>query len=147
MPFTGGPYVITAALCDQALQDKDGSISLVRVIDKVTGHGVAEQMPSFTANIVFVLILTAGEAAGQSFTVNLQMNGPSGEMYAGIELPVRFGDSPNARANLIVKLALQVASPGLHWVRVLLEDELLTRTPLLAEYDRVTPAPQGPVPG
>jgi hypothetical protein len=140
--------VTAAALCDQALQDNDGVVSLIRVIDKVTVAGVAgpEPMPASHVNLTLVLMLKAGEAAGRAFTVKLRPENPAGHSFAETEVPVRFAAEPNAGANLLVKLGLLVTSPGLYWINVLLDDEQLTRTPLLVDYV-VTPGPPGPPQG
>jgi hypothetical protein len=145
MPFDRGPYVITAAFCDEALQERDGTISLIRVIDKLTASVPAEQIPPVTVNLAFVLLLRAGSAAGRGFTARLGIERPGGEIFGGIEAPVIFSDAPNSPANLIVKLQLQITSPGLHWMAVLLDDEPLARTPLMVEFEAVTPGPQDPV--
>ncbi len=54
MVFEQGPYLTVAALCDKALQEKDGVISLIRVVDKLTSSAVGpdapEQMPPFPVN-------------------------------------------------------------------------------------------------
>jgi hypothetical protein len=147
MPFGDGPYVIAAAFCDEALQEKDGTISLIRVVDKLTAYGTAEQMPPLTASLAFVLMLRAGTATGRSFTASLSLERPGGQAFGGTEAPVLFADAPNSPANLIVKLQLGIASPGLHWMAVLLDGEPLARTPLMVEYEAATSAPQGPVPG
>ncbi len=36
MPRTGGPYLVHAAICEKVLQEPDGVLSLIRVIDRVT---------------------------------------------------------------------------------------------------------------
>jgi hypothetical protein len=148
MPFEGGPYVTAAALCDRTLQESDGVLSLIRIVDKVTvaGVGPEEQMAQASVNLTLVLILKAGDAAGRPFTVKLRPENPEGRAIAETQVPVRFADEPNASASLLVQLGLLINQPGLYWINVLLDDELLTRVPLLVQY-AVTADLQAPAPG
>jgi hypothetical protein len=56
MVFERGPYVIAAAFCERALQERDGVLSLIRIIDKwttaVTGPApiVPDRMPPVPVN-------------------------------------------------------------------------------------------------
>jgi hypothetical protein len=49
MPFEGGPYVQAACICENVIEDKVGSFSLIRVIDTLTtsamGGVVPHEMP------------------------------------------------------------------------------------------------------
>jgi uncharacterized protein DUF6941 len=148
MPFENGPLVTAAALCEQVLQEPDGVISLIRVVDKVTSTDVDTErpgvMPSFPVTLTLALLLKAGDAQGRSFTLRLQPIDPGGKVIASSELPLRFAASPAAGATFLVRLALVVNQPGQHWIRVTLDDEPFTRVPLLIEHQ--PPAIMSPEP-
>lgn len=138
MSFENGPLVTTAALCERVLQEPDGVISLIRVVDKITVSDVdAERpdvMPPIPVMLTLVLLLKAGAAQGRSFTLQLEPVDPAGRAIARSELPLQFPASEAAGATFLVKMALIVSHPGQHWINVMLDGELFTRVPLLVEH-------------
>jgi hypothetical protein len=138
MPFEDGPYLNVAAICERALQEADGVVSMIRVIDKLThtttGQISAPEMPEFTTDLALVVMFKAGRGAGQGFTLTVRAQDPDGGHIAEEQLPLRFEDAPHASAHLIVRLALRIKRPGLYWVTVLLGEEQVTRVPLLVEH-------------
>ena len=49
MSFEGGPYLITAAFCEQVIEDKSGVLSLIRIVDRMyitaQGPNAPDEMP------------------------------------------------------------------------------------------------------
>jgi hypothetical protein len=43
--FETGPYLVTAVLCERAIQENDGVLSLIRMVDKIT-NTIAVRDPS-----------------------------------------------------------------------------------------------------
>jgi hypothetical protein len=148
--FPDGPFLIAAVMCEKVLTDKDGAISMIRAVDKITatatGPVVPEQMPPTQVNLSLVIMLKAGEARGR-FMVKIRPEAPGGVRLAETELPVSFPGAPDAGANLIVNFGLVAAHEGLYWIDILLDDQLLTRSPLRIEYQPLRTGPQGLPPG
>jgi hypothetical protein len=137
--FETGPYLVTATLCELSIQENDGVLSLIRMIDKITNAiigpsaTVPEAMPALAVNLTMVIMLKPGEARGR-YTVKVRPEMPSGQRLPDTELPVSFAGAPDAGVNLIFKINLMASEEGLYWFDVLLDEHLLTRTPLRIEY-------------
>src|SRR5260370_752594 len=89
----GGPYVAVATVCERVLQEQDGVLSVIRVIDRII-HGVAgpeapDEMPPMTAQFTLLLKLRSGGVGA----VGCRPRRPSGRRVrarrAGRERPTR----------------------------------------------------------
>lgn len=133
MVFEQGPYLTVAAICDKALQEKDGVISLIRVVDKLTSSAVGpdapEQMPPFPVNLSLVIMLRAGETSStHTITIRPQAPAPT-PSPPETEVPVSFSGVPGEGTNLVVNLAFVTATEGQYWFDILLDGHLLSRVP------------------
>jgi hypothetical protein len=150
--FERGPYLNTAIFCERAIQERDGVLSLIRMIDKfitaVAGPGpvVPDQMPPVPVNLTLVVILKPGEARGR-FTVKVRPEAPSGLRLPEVEAPVSFSGAPDAAANLLFNVNMIATEEGVYWFDILLDDQLLTRTPLRIEYSPLRTGVQTLPPG
>ncbi len=135
-----GPYLQIALICEKALQEQDGILSLIRIIDRVmitaTGPTAPVEMPPSNVQVTLVLGFKSGEARG-SHTVVVRPEAPSGLRMPEVSLPVLF-EGEDRGQNVILGLALQVEHQGLYWFDVLLDDALITRVPLRIVYQRLS---------
>jgi hypothetical protein len=131
-----GPFLATAVACEKVLQEQDGVLSIIRVIDRVfhskSGPDVPSEMEPFAYNFVLLITLKAGEARGR-YTVTIRPEAPSGEQQQANSIPVLL-EGEERGANLIVNMAFSFTMEGLWWFDVLFEDRLLTRVPLRIVY-------------
>ena len=138
MQVSGGPWVRMALLCERVIEDKEGVLTIVRVVDRVIttvqaqGVDPPAQMPPLDYATNLVITLTAGDALGRH-TVNVETEGPDGQTKPGPSFTVVF-ESPDRGTNLIINMQLRLEKEGLHWFNVLLEDRLLSRVPLRVVY-------------
>lgn len=134
-----GPYLVTAVLCEKVLEEKDGVISAIRIVDRIVHSAVGpeapEEMPPIPVNLIGLITFKSGAARGRH-TVRLRPQAPAGLNLPDIALPVHF-EGEDRGANLVVQLGLQAAQEGLYWFDVLLDDELVTRMPLRIMYQRL----------
>lgn len=138
-----GPYLSAALICERVLQEQDGVLSAIRIIDRVyfladeDGTPVSPQQP-------FTLLLSfkAGEARGR-YAVRLVMEKPSGEQGPEITASVHF-EGEDRGVNVVIPTVLQVDQEGLYWFDVFFEKERVTRIPMRAIYQ---PQPKAPGPG
>ena len=144
-----GPYLIAALFCERVLQEQDGVLSAIRIIDQtvhtVAGPGadVPGEMPPMLVAVTALIMLKPGDARGR-YTIRIRPEKPSGEQMPPLEAPVRFeGGEGDRGANLIVPIQMQVEDEGLYWFDVLWVDErapkdqqetLLSRIPLRVVY-------------
>jgi len=137
MKDTGGPYLSMAAFCEKTLEEKDGVMSFIRVIDRVNitarGPNPPDEMPAGQMPLMAVVTLRSGSARGRhSLTVRPEK--PSGEMMPPAETPVLF-EGEDRGVNVVLQITLQADEEGLYWFHVILDgNQFLTKIPLRIVY-------------
>lgn len=136
---SSGPYLVAALLCERVLQEKDETISVIRMVDRivvtVNALGSPETIPPTPVNLNALISLKSGSARGRG-TVKWRVETPSGLKLPDQLLPVLF-EGDDRGVNLIVALNLVIDQEGVYWFHVLLEEKLLTRIPLRILYQRI----------
>src|SRR5260370_5270472 len=134
-----GPYLVAALLCEKVLQEKDGIVSIIRMVDRITLTASAsispEALPPLTLNLTLFLAFKSGSARGSN-TIKLRIESPSGIKLPEQLLPIFF-EGEDRGANLILALNMVVDQERVYWFDILLEEELFTRVPLRVIYQRV----------
>ncbi len=137
-----GPYLQCAAFCEKALQERDGVVSLIRVIDRIThlapGNAPAELPEGGTLQTTFVLMLRSGDAQGR-IPVSITIEQPSGVQLPAQTVDVMF-EGEDRGVNLILNLRTP-AIEGLYWFIVACDGRELTRAPLRVMYQRMPGLP------
>lgn len=147
MAFESGPYVQVAAFCEKVLEEKDGVLSLIRVVDRIThtvaGPGAPAEMQPFPYQLMLALTLKTGQARG-GYNLKIVRELPSGirEESQGPSFRIHFEGEGDRGQNLVLQLQLMFEQEGLHWFDVFLEEQLLTRLPLRVVYARISQAGQ-----
>jgi hypothetical protein len=129
------PYVAVACFCDTILEDKDGTLSAIRIVDtywvpRVPTEEVSpEAVPAIP--VTGLIALKSGEATG-SHTIRLVLENPLGVRTQisppdGWPVVLKGG---HAGLNMRLKFPLGVKNFGQCWFDVLFDDELLTKMPL-----------------
>ncbi len=138
-------------LCERVLQEQDGVLSFIRMVDRIVstavGTDVPAEMPAVPVNLTMVIVLKSGDARG-SYAVRVGLEAPSGQHLGDQQLPVLLEGEGDRGINLIVNLAFQAEMQGIYWFSVYFGDQdvLLTRVPLRIVYQpqRVGAAPTPP---
>jgi uncharacterized protein DUF6941 len=134
-----GPHLVAAVLCEKVLQEKDGVLSLIRIIDRLiitaTGTNVPSEMPPQTANLTLVVALKSGDAQGRH-TLGVQPELPSTDRLPKQQLPLLF-EGEDRGVNTIVRMALPITQEGVYWIDITLDDVVLTRIPLRILYQPI----------
>ncbi len=142
MADTSGPYLAAAFVCERVLQEADGVVSAIRIIDRLTqlvgGPDVPDELQSFQQPVTIFIGLKAGSARGR-YKVRLQIEKPSGEQGPHIEAPVHF-EGEERGVNMILNTLFEADQEGLYWFDVIFQNERITRIPLRVIYQ---PHPQG----
>lgn len=132
-----GPHLSTAVLCETVLQESNGVLSLIRIVDRVTQTVVdpnaPEEMPPVVLNFKAVISFKSGEARG-SYSVKLRPQDPSGQQLPSLDTPIHFEGEGDRGQNLIIDFRFRAEMAGLYWVDVLFEDDLITRMPMRVIY-------------
>jgi hypothetical protein len=131
----GGPFITNALFCERVLEEKDGVLTPVRIIDTLTVHIVpvsarAEQQlenkPSkITRELSALITIKSGDLVGKR-TLRVVCKSLSIDQ----SLPVVF-EGGHHGANLNIRLRLEMPE-GTHWFSLYLSGKLLTKTPLRA---------------
>jgi hypothetical protein len=145
-----GPYVSVAALCESVLDEKIGRLSCIRFIDKIDVNFAVMRanapegtnlppipIPPFL--VTGLISLKSGGFKGKkSIKVNvIKPSGISMNIKGDMSetFPVVFEGGSHG-VNLILNLTLQTDEEGLYYFDVLLDEEMVTRIPLLVTYTR-----------
>jgi len=134
-----GPYVSLAAVCEKVLQERDGVLTLVRVVDRVMLMPTAQDAPAELpeggkVGATLVLALKSGDARGRHPVV-ITSEAPTGVTSPPQRVDVTF-EGEERGVNLILNVQLE-AIEGLHWFVVSVNDQELTRIPLRIMYQRI----------
>jgi len=144
MPDDDIPLVYVAAFCERVLQEQDGTISLIRIIDRVTAalpEGVLPgQVNSLQVNVNAMLGFKSGPVMG-THDVGLRIRNPQGEIQeTKSSVPMNFLGGHQG-INLVFSLGFEARLPGVHWIDVLLGDYVITSMPLEVVYQESQAAP------
>lgn len=138
MKESTGPFLNAALFCERVLEERDGVLTVVRVIDRViqraAGPNPPPEMPPFPINITVFISVKSGSARGRH-TVTLRPEDPSGLKLDAVQLPVLF-EGDDRGANLVLNIGFQAEHEGLYWFDVLLDEQTqITRMPLRVVYE------------
>ena len=139
---TGGPYLNAALLCEKVLQEKDGVLSIIRAIDRITitaistGPALPEGTPLGVVAFTFVVVIRSGVFKGTA-SIKLAINSPSGDSVGETSLEV-FLEGDDRGVNLVSPMQFPVQEDGLYWIDVTCNNQLFTRVPLRVIFQRVS---------
>ncbi len=133
-----GPYLKAALFCDSVIEGRDGVLSLIRVVDRLTitaaGAEAPLDMPTQEVPLNLVLMLISGRARGTS-TITLAVEPPNGTPSQFWTNTVLF-EGEDRGANVIAQFMHKFEMQGLYWFHVRLDDEPLTSVPYRVIYQR-----------
>jgi hypothetical protein len=130
-----GPYMAIAVICERVLQEKDGVLSLIRVIDRFFVHGGAKEMPPSAVQGNIVIAMKSGFQKGTLY-IKLRGSTPSGKPLPEREFPVLF-EGDDRGVGIVAPFQLTLDEEGVYWFDVLLEDATITRIPMRIVYQRL----------
>ena len=138
----GGPFLQIAALCERVLQEQDGVLSLIRVVDRFTIPEPQKGKPSTAIQPTAVILFKAGSATGKYY-IKLKIHTPSGRVLPEQEFPVLF-EGNDRGAGIVAIMNLVLEEEGLHWIDVNLQDAPapVTRIPLRIIHMKVARHPE-----
>lgn len=123
------PYVSVAVICEKVLEEKNGSLSIIRIADQVQVPD--QQLPPGVlpaAALQGLIAVKSGDAVGE-FTLKVNAINPKGESKEIYSVPFKLLGKDHGQ-NFILILTLGIENEGVHWFNVLVDDELITRIPL-----------------
>jgi hypothetical protein len=152
MPESHGPYLSYAVICEKVLNEQDGVLSLIRLIDRVTVRVVTPSgaevpaallPPAPPIPITFVVGLKSGDYTG-TVPVKVRIEAPSGYQWPEFETSAELRGE-EAGANVVLPMQFPALDEGVHWFVVEVSGEVVTRVPLRIIKDVVSSTvPPGP---
>lgn len=150
------PIFSAALMCTEILEEKDGNLSVIRLVDKLSVVALGEDAPKDATPTIQVMLLILfksvpgydGRHVLEITPVTpsgrrLKLKSPVGEEAIGPTL--NFPGGTKTGLNVQIRLVLTLEGEGLYWVEVSLDGQLCTRLPLLVEFQKQPPKaqPQG----
>ena len=123
------PYITAALLCESVIEEKNGTLSIVRIADRME-YQVTGMPEGYVPVLQFqgLLALKSGPAKG-NFKVEIKTARPTGKVSPEvISIPVQLNGGDHG-FNVKLSFVLTVHEEGLHWFDVYFDGELLTRIP------------------
>ncbi len=130
------PSLRIAVLCERVLEEKDGTLSLIRVIDRLVitaeGTDVPEEIPP--GQFPLTVLMSWFNGLG-NYEAKIRVDFPDANFFESPTLPF-YLDSLDKVHNQIVRLVIPVKRQGVYWFNFLLGDEIKSRVPLRVIYQR-----------
>jgi hypothetical protein len=139
MPITGGPYLQAALLCEKALQETDGVVSVIRIVDRWFVSGPTEEMLQTAIQATMVLMFKSGFHRGPERLTITAITPRDERILPAMEIPVHFEGDEDRGINVLMPMLFPVHEPGIYWFEVALRGETITHIPLRVIYHRVAP--------
>lgn len=137
-----GPFLQAAVFCERVLQEQEGFVSAIRVIDRVFFITDEDGQPIERQHALTLLVMFKSGSARGSYTLSVEREKPSGERGPVLDLSLFF-EGGERGVNLIAPTSFEPDQQGLYWFDVLFEGERVTRIPLRAIYQRLPTAERG----
>ncbi|HXZ79462.1 MAG TPA: hypothetical protein VEG30_05990 [Terriglobales bacterium] len=127
------PYLQIATFCEKVLQEADGVVSIIRMIDRITHFGREPELHAFQYQFMVIVVFKAGPFMKGKATIKLRPISPSGKQLTALEFPILF-ESEDRGAGFVAGVNFTFEEEGLYWFDVLLEEDVATRIPMRVLY-------------
>lgn len=135
-------FLHVATFCEKVLNEADGVISIIRMIDRFNVQGAAEEMQTVMLQFTLFISFKSGFLRGKH-KVSIRPKSPKGDDLPSMDIPVLFEGDDDRGPALQIPIGWSVQEEGLFWWELYLNEELVTRMPLRVNYQQV----KMPIPG
>jgi hypothetical protein len=120
------PFLAAACLCEKVLQEQDGVLTIVRVVDMFSVAIPSNLPPDTKPGILLSGLLSfkrsSSGAEGETHQARLTLRSPSGKVKILPVIDFFFKPEEVAGANVILQIHLGVEEYGLFWLDVAVDD-------------------------
>ena len=131
------PYLKLGTICERVLQETDGVLSLIRIVDTftitITGKEPPERLPS-GSKLLTILMSWVGGLGSHEAAFNIIS--PGGETQRSPRSWSFTLNAINQGHNIIVTLPVRIAKQGVYWIEFILNDQVKSRIPFQVLYER-----------
>ena len=129
------PYVTAALLCEKLLHEKDESLTLVRIVDRVqyrleVGPGVPKDLRPIIP-LQGLVSIKSGDVIGDHIIKIFVTKPNENRKEVFSQLVTLLGGDQGQNIILNLGLGVEKDGDGLHWIDVVFDEEVLTRIPLM----------------
>lgn len=132
------PYLTQASFCERVLNEQDGVISAIRIIDtyRIELKGSKEILDdpalrkSALHSLYLLITIKSGDFKGKG-NVSVRAIGPDGKPTgkSPATMPIELNGGVHG-VNIVVQVGIAMNVSGTYWYEVSFNDRLLTRTPI-----------------
>lgn len=137
------PDVVAAFFCERLLRERDGVLSPIRIVRRVTrketGEDAPDEMPETTIRLKALIILRSMQPQPGPHEVSMKCIAPNGTAMFSATTTIDF--SGKTGFNLDVDFRLMANEAGMYWTEFYYDKQLLTKMDLEVEYIRDTQPP------
>jgi len=131
------PYLKYGVICERVLTEKDGVLSLIRVVDRftitITGREPPDQLPEGIKGMTIAMCWAGGLGTHEA-AFNIQS--PGGETQRSPQSWSFNLDALNRSHGIIVRLPVRIKREGVYWIEFVLNGEVKSRIPFQVVYQR-----------
>lgn len=138
MPVSGGPYMVAAFFCERVLQEVDGALSFIRVIDRWNIVGPTQTMNPTIIQATLVVLMKSG-ILRSSAQLTVTPVSPTNERLQAIAVPILFEGDDERGGGAVLPMQFPVTEPGLYWFEVAIapqggQNSVMTFIPMRIVY-------------
>ena len=134
-PLLIQPLLQVATICERVISEADGTVSLIRIIDRFTVGGQSEEMPAALLQFQVVVLFRSGNYRGR-LELSLATHDPDMRVVSQVKFPLDFEGDAERGNNTVAAVNMQVNKEGLYWIIVSLAESECTRIPLRVVYQK-----------
>jgi len=144
-----GPWVSAALLCEKVLEDKEGKLTVINIVDRLTAVPAPGALPPtiqdgqslptlfpVPVQLWLVIMLKSGFIRGH-FDLAVELVEPSGKKTLRVEMPVLL-EGEDRGVNVIMPMNAGLTAEGLYWFEVAFEGRILSKVPFRLIIQRVS---------
>lgn len=119
------PDLQSCLMCDDVRQEMNGKFILIGIVDTLGCASLPMRHPRF-------FVVTRWCNGQGTFTQKTRILKPDQQslLASGQDIPVRLNDPVSTATNIELFVNSTFTEPGTHWIEVLLDGEMMVRTPL-----------------
>jgi hypothetical protein len=142
-PKLPGPLLAVAVFCEQTVEDKDNTISCIRIVDTVFAQLTPDAPADFPSEENRLLVgvrglisIRRGGSRKKFHKLKLTMESPTGKSSLVDDRQIEIGAEPYGGFNLRFGATIGIHMGGLFWLIVSLNGEEFARVPLRIVIER-----------
>lgn len=130
------PLVSIATCCERVLEEKDGVISIVRVVDIFRFSAPKDAPPDVIGHVpvLIYVVLKSGDIVGE-YPIQLRFRSSKGEIKE-ISSTTALFEGGTKSVSITGQLMIRTEHIGLNWVDVIWNGEALTAIPITLEQEQ-----------